>query len=298
MISTDELRSVMARAWGLPVTDLATTERDDELIRRWSGQMMVAENWMPVRRDPDGVLRVATARVPDVERRAHIEEVLGEPARYVVATSWDIRNLVLTVFHKAIADEAANELFRQNPSLSARVVFSRGQKVGFAVLALVFLVSLVLWPVPTVVTVLTIVSVAFLASTVFKFFVAMRGASYDVVEKVTRAQVDALTDAELPKYTVLVPVFKEANIVPQLVGNLGRIDYPPTSSRCWCSSRRKTSSPATRTSARTRRPTSTSSRSPRAPRRPSRARATWGCSSPRATSSSSTTRRTPPTPTS
>jgi cellulose synthase/poly-beta-1,6-N-acetylglucosamine synthase-like glycosyltransferase len=226
MISTDELRSIMARAWGLPVTDLATTERDETLIRRWSGQMMIAENWMPVRRDPDGVLRVATARVPDEERRAHIEEVLGEPARYVVATSWDVRNLVLTVFRKAIADEAANELFRQNPGLSARVVFSRGQKIGLIALGVVTLAALVVWPVPTVITVLTIVSLAFLGSTVFKFLVAMRGAKYDVVERVTRQQVEALTDAELPTYTVLVPVFKEANIVPQLVGNLGKIDYP------------------------------------------------------------------------
>lgn len=226
MISTDELRSVMARAWGLPVVDLATTERDETLIRRWSGQLMLAENWMPIRRDPDGVLRVATARVPDADRRAHIEEVLGEPARYFVATSWDIRNLLLTVFRKAIADEAANELFRQSPKLSARVVFSRGQQVGFILLALVSLAALILWPVPTVITVLTIVSLAFLGSTVFKFLVAMRGARYDVVERVTREQVAALTDAELPTYTVLVPVFKEANIVPQLVGNLGKIDYP------------------------------------------------------------------------
>jgi cellulose synthase/poly-beta-1,6-N-acetylglucosamine synthase-like glycosyltransferase len=188
--------------------------------------MMIAENWMPVRRDPDGVLRVATARVPDDERRAHIEEVVGEPVRFVVATSWDIRNLLLTVFHKAIADEAANELFRQNPGLSARVVFSRGQKIGFAALAVVGAVALVLWPVQTVITVLTIVSLAFLGSTVFKFLVAMRGAKYDIVERVTREQVEALTDAELPTYTVLVPVFKEANIVPQLVGNLGKIDYP------------------------------------------------------------------------
>ena len=227
MISTDELRSVMARAWSLPVTDLATTQRDENLIRRWSGQMMIAENWMPVRRDPDGVLRVATARVPDDERRAHIEEVLGERVRFVVATSWDIRNLLLTVFHRSIADEAANELFRQNPGLSARVVFSRGQKIGFIALAVIVVVALVLWPVPTVITALTVVSLAFLGSTVFKFLIAMRGAKYDIVERVTKAQVDALTDAELPTYTVLVPVFKEANIVPQLVGNLGKIDYPP-----------------------------------------------------------------------
>lgn len=226
MISTDELRSVMARAWGLPVVDLASTVRDDELIRRWSGQQMIAENWMPVRRDPSGAIVVATARIPDAERRAQIESTLRERATFVVATSWDIRNSILTVFRTAIADEAANELFRQNPGLSARVVFSRGQRIGFVALGILTLVALVLWPVPTVVTVITLVSVTFLASTVFKYAVAMQGAKYDIVERVSREQVARLRDDELPTYTVLVPVFKEANIVPQLVGNLGRIDYP------------------------------------------------------------------------
>ena len=226
MISNEELRSVMARAWGLTVVDLATTDRDEELIRRWSGQRMLAGNWMPVRRDVDGVILVATARVPDDERRWQIETVLGEHVRFVVATGWDIRGLLLVVFRKAIADEAANELFRRSPALSARVVFSRGQKIGLVIGAAVVLLGLVLWTIPTLITIITAVSVAFLASTVFKFLIAMRGAKYDVVERVTREEVEALTDRELPVYTVLVPVFREANIVPQLVGNLGKIDYP------------------------------------------------------------------------
>jgi cellulose synthase/poly-beta-1,6-N-acetylglucosamine synthase-like glycosyltransferase len=226
MISAEVLRSLMGRAWGLPVADLTTTRRDEELIRRWSGQMMIAENWMPLRRDDDGVYCVATARVPDDERRRQIEGVLGEPARYIVATSWDIRNLVLAVFRTEIADEAANELFRQNPGLSARVVFSRAQKVGFVALAAGLLAALVVWPIPTMVSVIAIISIVFLFSTVFKYAVAMQGAKFDIVERVTAAEVAALRDADLPKYTVLVPVFKEANIVPQLVGNLGRIDYP------------------------------------------------------------------------
>ena len=79
---------------------------------------------------------------------------------------------------------------------------------------------------PTAIGVLTLMSVTFLAGTSFKFFVAMRGARYDVVERITRAQVEALIDRDLPRYTVLVPVFREANIVGQLIRNLGGIDYP------------------------------------------------------------------------
>jgi len=226
IVSPPALRHVMAQAWGLPVLDLHVAPHDSAFMHRWSGQMMIAENWAPLRQEADGTVLVATARVPDVERREHIERTIGGPVRFGVATSWDIRNLVLHVFHAEIADEAANELFRQNPELSARIVFSRGQKVGIAALVVVALVALIFWPAVVVISAITLISVVFFAGTLFKFLIAMRGAKFDVVERVTDAQVAALHDSELPVYTVLVPVFREANIVGQLVGNLGQIDWP------------------------------------------------------------------------
>jgi len=226
IVSPPALRSVMARAWGLPVFDLHTTHHDSAFMHGWSGQMMLSENWMPLRREADGTVVVATARIPDLERREHIERTVGGPVMFGVATSWDIRNLVLHVFHAEIADQAANELFRQNPELSARIVFSRGQKVGFAALVIVTLVALLFWPAIVVISIFALISIIFFAGTLFKFLIAMRGAKFDVVERVTDQQVADLHDSELPVYTVLVPVFREANIVGQLVGNLGKIDWP------------------------------------------------------------------------
>ena len=69
LVSPDVLRVLIARTWGIPPLDVAFPHRDDELIRRWSGQLMLAENWMPVRRAFDGTIVVATARVPDAQRR-------------------------------------------------------------------------------------------------------------------------------------------------------------------------------------------------------------------------------------
>jgi cellulose synthase/poly-beta-1,6-N-acetylglucosamine synthase-like glycosyltransferase len=226
LVSPDVLRVLIARTWGIPPLDVANPHRDDELIRRWSGQLMLAENWMPIRRAFDGTIVVATARVPDAERRAQVEEHLGELVHFEAATSWDIRHIVLDVFGTAIADQAANELYRQSPELSARVVFSRGQKIALIATIAILLVLLVLFPAAVVIGVITAISLVFLAGTVFKFIIAMLGAKFDVVERVSDADVAALDDRDLPKYSVLVPVFREANIVAQLVGNLGKIDYP------------------------------------------------------------------------
>ncbi len=145
---------------------------------------------------------------------------------FEAATSWDIRRVVLDVFRTAIADQAANELYHQSPELSARVVFSRGQKIGLITFVAALLVLLVVFPAQVVIGAITAISLTFLAGTIFKFVIAMLGAKFDVVERVSDADVAALKDRDLPTYSVLVPVFREANIVAQLVANLGRIEYP------------------------------------------------------------------------
>jgi glycosyltransferase XagB len=223
LVETDKLLAVMSQAWGIDRIDLSSI--DEELAHRWSGQTYVAENWIPVSQSGD-TITVATAREPDDERAAHIAAALGTKVEFGVASSWEIKNAALRVFHTEIADEAANELWKQNPVLSARVVFSRSQKViGFVGLG-ILAVLLIIWPIPTLIGIIAAVSLIFLSGTVFKFAVAMIGAKYDVVERITAAEIAELKDEDLPVYTVLVPVFREANIVAQLVRNLGDIDYP------------------------------------------------------------------------
>ena len=226
MLNPDSIVAVMAEAWDLDAIDLKTTTLDEPLIRRWSGQQYIAEHWMVVRRNTRGKILVATSRIPDDERTAHIQNVVGELVEFVVAPSWDIKSAVLKVFRQAIADEAANDLWRQNPAMSARIVFSTGQKIGSALFLLILAVLAVWWPFQVLTGLVTAASLVFLAGTVFKFVVAMQGARFDIVERITDKQVAALNDADLPVYTVLVPVFREANIVAQLVKNLGDIDYP------------------------------------------------------------------------
>ncbi|MDO9589573.1 MAG: glycosyltransferase, partial [Microcella sp.] len=227
LLDSESLLLAEARSWGIHPIDLAAVKFDDELVRLASGQTYLAENWLPIRRNAAGTVFVATARGVAPERVERIRSLLGGvDVQFVATTSWDIKNACLRLFRSEIADEAANELWRQNPALSARITFSRAQKVVGAITAVLIVVAAVLWPIETAVVALTVMSLTFLAGTSFKFFVAMRGARYDVVERITRAQVEALNERDLPRYTVLVPVFREANIVGQLIRNLGGLDYP------------------------------------------------------------------------
>jgi cellulose synthase/poly-beta-1,6-N-acetylglucosamine synthase-like glycosyltransferase len=52
------------------------------------------------------------------------------------------------------------------------------------------------------------------------------GSSRVATRKVTRAEVRALKDSECPVYTVLVPMYKEPEVLPILVSALRKLDYP------------------------------------------------------------------------
>ncbi len=210
----------------LPKADMTPSSIDDELVREHSGQVLIAEGWMPLRRTADGVTQIALARTPDAALIARLRAQFSGGIDFAATTPWGLKHAILRIYRGAIADDAANNLWKQSPKLSARTVLSRGQKIGGTIALILLLASAVLWPWPTVTGLVAAGSLAFLAGTAFKFFVALRGAKYDVVERISDAEVEALSDSDLPVYTVLVPVFKEANIVAQLVGNLGKLDYP------------------------------------------------------------------------
>ncbi|GAB3044583.1 glycosyltransferase [Parafrigoribacterium mesophilum] len=226
LVDSAALRRVMSDAWSLPQVDLASGSVDEDLVRKYSGQRLMAENWIPVRALQDSSVLVATARVPDAGRAAYIAAVVHAPVTFAVATSWDIRHAVLRIYNLAIAEQAANELWDHTPQLSAKMVLSRGQKAGTLLALLAAAALAVVWPLLVVLCLVTLLSFGFLAGISFRFIVALRGAKVDIVERVSDREVAELDDGDLPVYTVLVPVFHEENIIPRLVENLGKIDYP------------------------------------------------------------------------
>ncbi len=183
------------------------------------------EGWVPLRQEEDAL--VVGSSLPDSARRtARIAAAVGERVRVVPITQGEIVSIVIDRFRPEFVDEAADALYHRDPGLSARYVLSRGQKVALAVALVVLVVLGVLWPLPTLIAVIAVASAVFLASTLFKFGIALRGSRFDLVAHVSPEEIAAIRDEDLPVYTVLVPVFREARIVGRLVENLGRLDYP------------------------------------------------------------------------
>ncbi|MFC9978784.1 glycosyltransferase family 2 protein [Gordonia sp. NPDC127522] len=115
---------------------------------------------------------------------------------------------------------------RHVSTLSARHPLSRRQRLGLVVLAIVTAAAFLLtWRVSLAV-ILSICALYFLVSSVDKFVLITRGMSGRGVLRVSDDDARAIPDADLPVYTVLLPVYGEPEIVANLVAGVGKIDYP------------------------------------------------------------------------
>ena len=79
----------------------------------------------------------------------------------------------------------------------------------------------------TLIVISAVVNVCFLLAICFKVTTTLAGMRVGgKLGGISDEEVAALDDRDLPVYTILVPVYKEARIVGKLIQNLGAIDWP------------------------------------------------------------------------
>jgi cellulose synthase/poly-beta-1,6-N-acetylglucosamine synthase-like glycosyltransferase len=221
-----QLYRVLAEEWGVPFVDVTAHGLDEALLARLEPSQLAREGWLPLGTEPDGTVLVATCEEPSPARADAIAASVGAPVQFAVTTDWDIQQGLRRGYRDAMLERAAYGLWQRNEDQSARHVLVPRQKVALALVAATLVVALAWATKATLVALTAAGSLAFLAAVLFKFVVCLVGARHERDEGITDAEVAALRDDELPVYTVLVPVYREANVVADLLENLGSLDYP------------------------------------------------------------------------
>lgn len=115
--------------------------------------------------------------------------------------------------------------FRQQHS--ALQTITSGQAIAIVALLLAGVVGLVTLGMKMVVGVMAVITVFYLGDLLLSFLLAARTLSWPAEEQIDDALVQALTDAEWPRYTILCPLYKEIAILPQFLRSMQALDYPP-----------------------------------------------------------------------
>ena len=121
----------------------------------------------------------------------------------------------------ALLEEATNGLASRQPAVSASRRFTKGQV--FASLAAAALATLAVTLLPGHVAWLM---ASLVAGLFFLSVIALRILCLLPPLPARRRRPQPLTDAELPSYSILVPLFRETSVLSQLLNALTRLDYP------------------------------------------------------------------------
>ena len=226
MVRRYDLHRILAEQWRMPFIDLVAEQPDPELVRKFDYETLIDKVFVPVRQRGNKV-DVAVTQSPSIEIVDIISNILGNvEIVFHVTTEWDVDHIVRSAFRQQLLDGAIYGLYYRKPHESAYTVFTKGQFVVFSIATLACLLSFFIAPRLTSVITISLINIGFATSILFKFYLSLKGAVVETTEQVSDEEVALLKDEDLPIYTILLPVFKEAGVIDLLITNLMRLDYP------------------------------------------------------------------------
>lgn len=231
--------TALARQWDSPLIDLVANPPDEALLKTLPLDDVVERDWIPWRLE-NGVLTVATTVEPSAQIVAEATLRFGaKKILFRTTTDWDITQAVQRAFRRELLYESADRLAEERPGDSARTALTWWQLLLLAVLLAAVVASFAVSVQGAVIALLAAANFVFLVNIAFKTLASLRQPFdflYDrAAEKERERELrsrglslcrERIADADLPVYTVLIPVFREANIIDKLLANLARLDYP------------------------------------------------------------------------
>lgn len=229
VVTREDLFAAMSTVYGVPlVNDIEKlrTNADVLLVAKMTYEEVVTMQFMPFRRDGN-VLVIFTSSPGRDEVRAYCSTVFGtENVAELLVTDFDLTLAAARTYRDDLISDSTHKLYYRDPQHSARRVFTRSQVYLFAAITLLWILWFAFEPIPALIAVIALMQLFYLSAVGYKFLLSFAGAQLERFKPISKEEIDAVDDRDLPVYTVLVPVYKEPEVVGKLIGSLKNVDYP------------------------------------------------------------------------
>lgn len=224
-----ELYAGLAKHFGLPFeTNTAYMKHniDTKLIAKVTHEEIMQYQAMPYRINK-GVLSILTAEPKDREtalffQRRFEEDTITE----IVITDLDLTRVSEELYRGRIQDTSINGLFYRNPDESAQRVLTRPQIVFFILSFCVSSFWIYYSSTSFFISLLLLIQIFYAVTVTFRVIVSICGLGSKLIKPITTKELNAIDQKDLPVYTILLPVYKEAEVMGTLIKSLKKFDYP------------------------------------------------------------------------
>jgi len=215
---------VLAHHYNLPFINLMEEPLDPDLLVESDTDLYTEYLALPWQRR-NGRLTVVMAD-PNPQAMEFIRQHFGEDIDFAITSKFDIMWELQHNKDAYLSHQAVYALSEHDNEMSARQVFTGQQLVVIYVILLLLLLSITLYPIATLVTLNFMIAVFLLLNFGMRAVLTWVGGDRHIDVKVSDNQVKLLNEKELPTYTILVPMYKEPEVIKYLAGALRNLDYP------------------------------------------------------------------------
>lgn len=190
----------------------------------WSNQMIPLSN-------DKSILKIAVVN-PNSPAIEELRVNTGLEIEVYITGYRDIYAAILHRYSKDIDNRSCSTLSNTRPQDSAHLILLRRQKIGFVAFSLLSVIGLWIQKIDMIIVFNYLAEMGYLSLVLGKLALISGGKIFDrqLLSKTDKDRpkepVPIPAPPELPIYTVLVPVYKEAAVLPLLVQALAELDYP------------------------------------------------------------------------
>jgi len=113
------------------------------------------------------------------------------------------------------------------PGVSAKRILSRRQRqVGSAVIVLIVL-GCIMDAVATVTVLVSVITVFYVGAIIYRLALFRASNDPSTTEVISDAEARAIPDEHLPIYTVMIPAYREPEVINELIQRVSQFEYPP-----------------------------------------------------------------------
>lgn len=222
-VAQDEVWEALAAQLGADLTDPDRHWIDPTLANRLDAREAIKHRVLPMRRTRSSAI-VAMADPRDSRARGYAEETLRMPVEARIATPAAIQRRQEKAYRNQLEQFSSALLAEQAPEFSAHATLTRQQAWVVIATVLAAIVLLVLFRGRFLIALSAAVTILYALVVSFRAFITIRGTRAQELIRVLPREIAALTD--LPVYTILLPLYRESGVLPQLIDACRQLDYP------------------------------------------------------------------------
>ena len=226
-IQEDQMYEILAQQAKLRFVDLESLSIPEDIARLIDPEIEREFGILPIKITKTN-LTLAIVDPFDEKGIEKAHEITGKKIQPVVASEANLEKALERIYHGDYTTISTSNLLNRSPKESAFHVLSTGQTIFFSALLALSLIMMILNFTTFVILANELITIFYIGFSAYKFYLVYNAMNHDCEVPVSQEEIDALDPRELPVYTLLIPVYKEAGVLPELMKSLTYLDYPST----------------------------------------------------------------------